>query len=194
MKSGYALVKFPLWAWGFRPVAPIALTLKTIWLARKLLLLLRVFSKIFLALHIFKRSDWTILVICYLLSLNYCHGALLAEGDLQSWASKSLAGRILSDTRSAFRWCGVATKLPFQTFVFNRQKKIRVCWRLIRRCCVDDAVVRLLLPTLPLNRTRVETAIDVDLTFFVTCKSYSKCKHSLKLPLSLALVFLLRTN
>ena len=132
MKSGYALVKFPLWAWGFRPVAPIALTLKTIWLARKLLLLLRVFSKIFLALQVFKRSDWTILVICYLLSLNYCHGALLAEGDLQSWASKSLVGRTHSDTRSAFRWCGVATKLSLQTFVFNWQKKIRVYWRLIR--------------------------------------------------------------
>ena len=54
--------------------------------------------------------------------------------------------------------------------------------------------MRLLLPTLPLNRTRVETAIDVDLTLFVPCKSYSKRKRSLYLPLSLALVVVSRTN
>ena len=47
--------------------------------------------------------------------------------------SKPLVGGIPSDTCSAYRLCGVATKPPLQTFVFDWQKKIRVCQRLIRR-------------------------------------------------------------
>ena len=190
-KIGYALVKFPLWTWGIYSSRTVRFNssrrfdlLKEFFLS----LLIRVVFGIDL------QSDWTISVICYLLFTQLLPWHFLAEDELQSWASNSLAGGIPSDTCSACRLCGVATKPPLQTFVFNRQKKIRVCWRLIRRCCIDDAVVRLLLPTLPLNRTRVETAIDVDLTLFVPCKSYSKCKRSLKLPLSLALVVVSRTN
>ena len=197
-KIGYALVKFPLWTWGIYSSRTVRFNSSRLSdLLKELFLpffeVVGVAPK-FCWRYTFKRSDWTISVICYLFFTQLLQWHFLAEDELQSWASNSLAGGIPSDICSACRWCGVSTKPPFQTFVFNWQKKIRVCWRLIRRCCIDDAVVRLLLPTLPLNRTRVETAIDVDLTLFVPCKSYSKCKHSLKLPLSLALVAVSRTN
>ena len=77
--------------------------------------------------------------ISQLLKMAICFHSITA---MELWAeggsrclgvSKPLVGGIPSDTCSAYRLCGVATKPPLQTFVFDRQKKTRVCQRLIRR-------------------------------------------------------------
>ena len=128
-KIGYALVKFPLWTWGIYSSRTVRFNSSRLFDLLKDILFALFFVVVpkFHWRWTFKRSDWTISVICYLLFTKLLPWHFLAEDELQSWASSSLAGGIPSDTCSACRLCGVATKPPFQTFVFNRQKKIRVC-------------------------------------------------------------------
>ena len=150
MHVGYALVNFRFRTCGFTRVAPDRFALWTRYLFKEIFCLLLSLSRFFFR---WTKIRCAITGNGYLLitEMAICFHSITAMGLLRRTAynlgaSKPLVGEIPSDTCSAFRLCGVATKPPLQTFVFNRKNKTGVedWWG---DCCSDDAVVRLILST-----------------------------------------------
>ena len=127
MHVGYALVNFRFRTCGFTRVAPDRFALWTRCLFKESFCCCRWADFLpanenpvcnyrkWLSVNYWK---W-LSVFTQLLPWNFGQRAARCLG-----IGKPLVGGIPSDTCSAYRLCGVATKPPLQTFVFDRQKKI----------------------------------------------------------------------